>query len=219
MSTERVHIIIGDIPFDAEVVEAAGLPGGCGCVRLNESVGSPENISSNEATTYFAVGTLCVIRWLDERHPMSGRRQGRLMDAREFGPPGMPIDERVKFLVDVLNSLPGIETFSSCGGHDNPAKSQCPADEFYVCFGLRELKKGMRSLRRIAWAALCFPGGEGGKVDLTVWWNGDEEQDPAESMPLSFELRGSEGADPDELATLIEEGDGPTKPLDALGPH
>lgn len=128
----------------------------------------------------------------------------------------MQIDERVKFLVDVLNSLPGIETFSSCGGHENPdTTSQCPADEFYVRFAVRESQEGMRSLRRLGWATLCFPGGEDGLVDLSVWWKDDEEEGPAESVPLSFELYGSEGADPDELAALIEEGADPTD----LNPH
>src|SRR5215469_17151874 len=98
-----------------------------------------------------------------------GRRPGGFFTRRNevMAEGEMQIDERVKFLVDVLNSLPGIETFSSCGGHENPdTTSQCPADEFYVRFTVRESREGMRSLRRLGWATLCFPGGEDGLVDL-----------------------------------------------------
>jgi hypothetical protein len=60
------------------------------------------------------------------------------------------------------------------------------------------------------WATLCFHGGQHGLVDLSIWWKGDGEEGPTvESAPLTFELYGSEGADPDDLASLIEDGVNP----------
>jgi len=81
---ERVHIIIGDIPFRGEAVEAKGLPDGFGCVHLLETIGDPDIITNDHATTYFAEGTLAIVRWMEDRHPVTGRRQGRPADPREL---------------------------------------------------------------------------------------------------------------------------------------
>lgn len=46
------------------------------------------------------------------------------------------IDARVKLLVSVLHSIPGVITVSSCGGHKKPGNrlNPSPYGEFYVDF-------------------------------------------------------------------------------------
>ncbi len=104
------------------------------------------------------------------------------------------IDERVRSLVTTLNTLPGIYTFSSCGGHAHRQNvSQCPADEFFVNFAVESL--------HVAWYALwCITEAmwhTDSCADLLLepWANGDA---------LDFAVRGIDGADPDVLAMAIE---------------
>ena len=46
------------------------------------------------------------------------------------------IDSKVKKLVKRINSLPGIQTTTSCGGHNKPkiTHSQVPENQFYIEF-------------------------------------------------------------------------------------
>jgi hypothetical protein len=130
---------------------------------------------------------------------------------------GMEIDERVRKLVCVLNGLPGIHTFSSCGGHDNPGPGQARLDNFYVCFsidvmGMHPTKKAWKSVGVITEATML------GEVDfmqkygergcpyynLMVCNLFDEIDDDSISM-LDFEIKGRFGANPDDLADLITE--------------
>jgi hypothetical protein len=114
------------------------------------------------------------------------------------GPNGnVEIDERVCRLVETLNELPGINTFSSCGGHDDHDHSgRCPADEFYVSFGVDVVRGGMAGL-----AVIAFAAGACENVAVNVWCDTD---DPADAIDtLSFEIRGVEGAEPSDLADSI----------------
>ena len=107
------------------------------------------------------------------------------------------IDERVRRLVGTLNELPGIETFSSCGGHDDHGHSgRCPVDEFYVNFGLDIVRGGMASL-----AVIAFAAGECGNIAVNAWCNTDNPADAIDT--LWFEIRGVEGAEPSDLADSI----------------
>jgi hypothetical protein len=121
-----------------------------------------------------------------------------LRDEAEGRIAGMRIDERVRELVVVLNSVPQIYTFSSCGGHPEPLLGgQVPSGEFYVCFELEAANEqgfptpvGWESLRRIAEATLpFFPS-----VDVTAWDNGGV---------LNFDIRGGDNVDPDRVAAEI----------------
>ena len=49
---------------------------------------------------------------------------------------GLPIDKRVRRLVHTLNSIPGVTTYSSCGGHRNHLLAQVAAGSFYVMTAL-----------------------------------------------------------------------------------
>jgi hypothetical protein len=69
----------------------------------------------------------------------------------------IPFDERVRGLCEALNSLRGITTCSSCGGHadaDPKFPGQRPEGHFYVYFDVEHGEAGWRSLTLIAYAAL-----------------------------------------------------------------
>ena len=64
-------------------------------------------------------------------------------------------DTRLKNLIEEINSLPGIQTITSCGGHKKPdiTQSQVPENEFYVVFGFKTqypTKEAWESLNVIA---------------------------------------------------------------------
>jgi tRNA(Phe) wybutosine-synthesizing methylase Tyw3 len=63
------------------------------------------------------------------------------------------VDDRVARLVTVLNMFPGIETFSSCGGHKNPQMGQKEYGRFCVGFDVerKRMRVAMNSLERIVW--------------------------------------------------------------------
>src|SRR5262245_52065210 len=62
------------------------------------------------------------------------------------------VDERVVYVVEALNSLPGIATFSSCGGHPNPEPGQNEEGTWSVSFSMFPLEGGWVSLNAIAFA-------------------------------------------------------------------
>jgi hypothetical protein len=112
------------------------------------------------------------------------------------------IDTRVQHLVAEMSHLPGIFTFSSCGGHAvRTNESQADEGCFYVNFSVEPTTHGWESLARIVWAASIL-GGEEGELEARVlaWWNGWPEEDrPEDEMGcLDFQLSGD--IDPCEIA-------------------
>jgi hypothetical protein len=109
------------------------------------------------------------------------------------------IDANIRSLVNALNALPALTTFSSCGGHPepDPNTAQVPEGVFYVCFDVAQSAMGWRALVLIAWAC----GEVGG--DLEAWFNADvDDDDPRLDVDaLCFELRGY--GDPDDIETLL----------------
>lgn len=64
-------------------------------------------------------------------------------------------DRRVRKLVEVINSYPGIQTLMSCGGHTRPhlGAGQLPKNEFFVDFGFTTpcpTQEAWQSLNEIA---------------------------------------------------------------------
>ncbi len=108
---------------------------------------------------------------------------------------GIELDERVRYLLVTLNRIPGVDTSSSCGGHSNPSAGQASEEEFYVNFDVERNKKGWRAVELISWAV--SETGDCDSLSLVVWTNGFEP------VPVSFEIRGWDHADPDELADLL----------------
>jgi hypothetical protein len=62
------------------------------------------------------------------------------------------IDENIKELVELMNTLPGIHTSSCCGGHKNPTVGQNKEDTFNVTFNVAFNKQGRKSLGIITWS-------------------------------------------------------------------
>jgi hypothetical protein len=116
----------------------------------------------------------------------------------------MRIDDRVRYLVKTLAVLPGI-VGPSIGRETSVSNHRRgrPADEFCVDFDVDVLAGGWRSLNILVFATRETDSLE--HLSVTAWPNADEPTDC-----LSFKLRGSKSADPDELANAIErvlEGD------------
>lgn len=113
---------------------------------------------------------------------------------RDVSKSKMKIDRKVARLVRVLNSLPGVSTFSSCGGHAKPTiVSQCPINEWYVNFSLLPHQMAWQSLELIASARCEFMSGDA-LVTLTVWHDAG----------VNFELSGVD-VKADEFAAFIEQ--------------
>jgi hypothetical protein len=108
------------------------------------------------------------------------------------------IDARVKRLVIALNTIPGIDTFSSCGGHVAPSGSQVAKDRFNVNFDIQRTARGWRALQLIQFAIDKSVDRE--NMTITPWTEGTEW----EPGSLHFELRGRRFADPDTLASIVE---------------
>ena len=114
-------------------------------------------------------------------------------DDKQQVPKEVQIDENIATLVATLNSLPGISTNSSCGGHENPGPGQAPAGEWYVDFDLLPHQLAWQSLELIAFAIgelLCC----GSTIELKVWHDGG----------VRFDLRGYD-CDPNELTEMIHD--------------
>ena len=80
------------------------------------------------------------------------------------------IDRAVRPIVDALNAIPGISTYSSCGGHaKRTCVSQVEAGTFSVSFGVERTRRGWSALDRLTEAV-----GEAASpaTDLVAWFNG-----------------------------------------------
>lgn len=112
------------------------------------------------------------------------------------------MDSRIKPLVQMISSLPGITTHTSCGGHEKITDfSQCAKDEYLVGFTIDPDDFGLNSLGIITTAAneikvgsaivrTCIP------IRLPIGFK-------LVYMPF-FQVIGADGADPDELARIIK---------------
>ncbi len=102
---------------------------------------------------------------------------------------GLPIDKRVRRLVHTLNSIPGVTTYSSCGGHRNHLLAQVAAGSFYVELVASSGRVGYRAIQLIVRAIDVFVP----HVTLTPWLNGED---------ICWSLRGT-CASPDDVASAI----------------
>jgi tRNA(Phe) wybutosine-synthesizing methylase Tyw3 len=103
------------------------------------------------------------------------------------------VEPRIKHLVDIFNTLPGIYTTSSCGGHEiieNP--SQSPADGFYIDFVIDIKNEGRHSLALITQMARIT----GGENIIIIAWH-------TPSKRSVFTIDGKNSASPDKLAKAL----------------
>jgi len=115
------------------------------------------------------------------------------------------LDPNILRLVRALNSLPAVWTFSSCGGHENPSAGQEGPGEFNINFHLDQNRRGWKSLKFIQWAIQETEGDLDERIRLDVWVDpGEDENDPRAGI-LCFQVKGHPGADPNELAEILEE--------------
>ncbi len=106
------------------------------------------------------------------------------------------IDERIWKLSDVLDALPDMYVFSTCGGHENPTEcSQVSSDEFYAELHIEPTKAGFLSLGCVTLAGQMV---DCENVSVTAWI------DNSNPHSLAFSLNGVNGVDPDELSEVIE---------------
>jgi hypothetical protein len=86
----------------------------------------------------------------------------------------MMIDKKIANLVEALNKLPGIYTYSSCVGHDNPTQGQRQKDNWYVAFDCEKTENGWKSIDIITQAIdiTDFHGTKFKPSKLIIWYNG-----------------------------------------------
>jgi len=101
----------------------------------------------------------------------------------------MTIDANMRRLVKALNSIDGVDTYSSCGGHHDPTPGQVPAGTWYVCFDVDDeylfANQSIELITREAGEQLAT---------VSLYYDGG----------LRFELRGVD-IDPDDVALALEQ--------------
>jgi len=92
----------------------------------------------------------------------------------------MNLDDNIVGLVREINGLPGITTFSSCGGHVNPVGAQVPKGTYYISLNVDFNDAGWLSMGVLLSA---IDGAE--MVKLTLWLRSMNELPSAISMTLN----------------------------------
>lgn len=80
-TAERVHLLLGDVPYPAIVFSPApdGYASGVEEAVILEKIKG--DVTSDNATSGFEAGTVFPCSWSGERHPTDGRRLMRHCDA------------------------------------------------------------------------------------------------------------------------------------------
>lgn len=114
------------------------------------------------------------------------------------------IDAKIRKLVDALNAFDGVATLGSCGGHPEPLEGgQWPEGSWYVTFRLSRDTHGWRALEFLAW--LVNHDYSVGEPRVRLY---PDSAPPYLNRPgamLKFALEGCEGADPDALASFMDQ--------------
>ena len=120
------------------------------------------------------------------------------------------LDEPIVPLVEALNRIPGVITFSSCGGHDD-WRERCacavPADQFWVSFDIEPTQRGWKALELIAWAVARYgtDSGDPECIDTVVWYSRvPARRAPSRGRGMAFQLNGRNSADPSVFAILLD---------------
>jgi hypothetical protein len=117
------------------------------------------------------------------------------MTERETDSDDLNLDANMVDLVEALNSIEGVTTFASCGGHANPLGSQVGAGKFMVSLDIDQNESGWQAIAIIAIAIDLLRAGD---VKLSSWASTSDDGE----ILLQFDLSG-EGILPDALAAQI----------------
>lgn len=112
----------------------------------------------------------------------------------------MNIDPFVERLVDALNEIEGVNTSSSCEGHEHHDESQVPYGTFYVNFSVDYNKRGWKALEYIVKAIQRhWDVTDNSTIALVPWFDGG----------LEWELRGEyeNKEEINDFASFIENAD------------
>ena len=125
------------------------------------------------------------------------------------------LDEPVRELVKVLNSLPGVATIGSCGGHadGDPGGVHAAADEWWVTFELlpHDREQAVWLPTRASWLSLEFLAWQlstcGDRWDAALLPYAPPPSLNEPGRMLRFEVRGfresMNGVKPDEIAAAL----------------
>jgi hypothetical protein len=107
------------------------------------------------------------------------------------------IDPNIQPLVQALMCLPGVHTFSSCGGHKGAGLGQAEQGSFYVAFDVARNHTGFKALAIIQSSIQAIPGWDD-NLQLIAW------ADPGDASleGIHFELKGC-NTKPELLAAVI----------------
>lgn len=118
------------------------------------------------------------------------------------------IDPAVRPLVDALNTLPGISTYSSCGGHENHRPGQHAKGHFYVCFNVEEGPMG-RPLA-MAWDSIALITRAAGatRATVTMYYDGginfELDGETWAIGPIAYMITGADECDIDLDDEVVE---------------
>jgi hypothetical protein len=114
------------------------------------------------------------------------------------------LDKNMVRLVRALNAFQGVTTIGSCGGHPNPRGCQRSEGAFYVNFTLSWDQQGQLALEFLAWLVNNFLRGRiEGMIVLIPFAPPPYLNGPGTC--LHFTIEGRDGADPEELATHMDD--------------
>ncbi len=105
------------------------------------------------------------------------------------------MDPNIKNLVEALNKIPGVRTFSSCEGHigRDLKPSQCIYGEFSVCMTISRDEQGWSAIEFISWILFQFDmerDYDNKKTRIFPWINGDSFPANHADRPLAWSLDG-----------------------------
>ncbi len=112
------------------------------------------------------------------------------------------MDLNIVPLVRVLNAFDGIDTVSSCGGHENPGPAQYEAGSWYVKFRVEWNEAGRSALEFLSWSINNEALKAGRDVILYPYAQPPDYARPGEG--LSFVLEGHNEEDPIAFAAWLE---------------
>lgn len=106
------------------------------------------------------------------------------------------IDPKIRDLVYALNEIPGLDTNSSCEGHDTPELGQ--TKKWCIDFSVRPNKRGWAALDILAYAVCEYHATTESDVRIDIW----ADVEPKATLGVGFVRFNMEGSDKNDLKIL-----------------